>query len=116
MDSAENSNGSAPSRVVGRPFKPGQSGNPGGRPTVSHPATLLRELTGDGQEIAQFVYNVFNGQAGKAWQHPKYRTWAIDWISDRLWGKPVQAVQTQGLQQMDIFVHGPESDDGSNTD
>ena len=70
---------------------------------------MLRELTDDGVEGMDFVLSVFRGQAGKQWSHPKYRTWAIDWISDRLWGKPVQAIQSQGLSRIEIFVHGPDS-------
>lgn len=112
MDSAENS--IEPTRVVGRPFKPGQSGNPGGRPAVSHPATMLRELTDDGAEVMDFVLSVFRGTAGKLWLYLKYRIWAIEWISDRLWGKPVQAIQSQGLSLIEIRVLGPD-DQTSNT-
>lgn len=46
MELAENSVDAPPSRVVGRPFAPGVSGNPGGRPRGL--ARYVRELVGDG--------------------------------------------------------------------
>lgn len=73
MDHAQNSVEAAPNRVVGRPFQPGQSGNPGGRPAIPHPATRLGELTAERQDVVDFVVKVFHGHAGKQWQHPKYR-------------------------------------------
>ena len=71
-------------------------------------ASGIRELTDEGVEVMEFVVSVFRGTAGKAWRHPKYRMWAIEWISDRLWGKPVQAIQSQGLSLIEIVVHGPD--------
>jgi hypothetical protein len=45
IELAENAVDAAPSRVVGRPFAPGMSGNPSGRPKGL--PRYVRELVGD---------------------------------------------------------------------
>ena len=91
-------------RGPGRPFRPGESGNPGGRPAVSHPATRLMELTDQGQDVVDFVLSVFRGQAGREWEHPKYRIWATEWIADRLWGRPLQSMRPETDSTVRIVV------------
>lgn len=57
MELAENSVETASPGVIGRPFAPGMSGNPGGRPKGL--ARYVRELVGDdGRRVADFMLAV----------------------------------------------------------
>lgn len=62
--------------------------NPGGRPKV---AAQLRkrisELTNDGEDIVQFMVEVFKGTHKTLGKTPTDRKWAAEWLSDRLYGK-----------------------------
>lgn len=82
MSDAESSVRSAP-RVVGRPFAPGQSGNPGGRPR-----TLI-----DVQELARQHTEQAIRTLVQALDDPKLRVQAACALLDRGWGRPVQSVE-----------------------
>lgn len=75
---AENSARAAP----GRPFLPGQSGNPGGRPKGLR--SLIREQTGDGAELVAFALDVLRG---KRRAMMRQRLEALYWLADRGFGK-----------------------------
>ncbi len=63
-------------------FKPGVSGNPGGRPKSL--ARQVRELVGDdGQELAEFMLKVVNNRRAGL----QTRMQAVTWLADRGWGK-----------------------------
>jgi hypothetical protein len=50
VSDAGNSDDAAPKRVIGRPFQPGQSGNPSGRPKAARELSeLVRSLITDGE-------------------------------------------------------------------
>src|SRR5712691_6307056 len=51
---------SSSERAPGRPFVPGQSGNPGGRPKGLE--KLAREIVGGGTDLMQFYRDVFDGK------------------------------------------------------
>lgn len=87
---AGNSKKSAP----GRPFQPGQSGNPSGRPKGSAglPARI-RELTNDGEDVVQYFVDVFKGEHELS---EKHRHDAATWLADRLWGKAVASMELSG--------------------
>ena len=74
--------------VTGRGFRPGQSGNPGGRPRGL--ATLAREAVADGRDLIAFYLAIFRGDA-KAIHARKItlhdRMEAAEWLGERGWGK-----------------------------
>ena len=71
--------------ATGAGFKPGVSGNPGGRPKGL--ARRVRELVGDdGQAIADFMVSVMADPRART----KDRLDAGRWLADRAFGKAVQ--------------------------
>jgi len=77
-----------------RPFQPGQSGNPGGRPKGTHAlATLILEETHDGEKLVRFFMDVFTGQKVLG-RTPRLsdRIRAAEWLADRGWGKAPQTI------------------------
>ena len=67
----------------GRPFKPGQSGNPGGRPKM--PEEMRQILREAGPELARKLLQYTEHP------NPKIAMWAITEALDRAYGKPTQA-------------------------
>jgi hypothetical protein len=78
-----------------RPFKPGQSGNPGGRPKGL--VSRIREQTRDGAEIADYMLGVFRDGE----QPTKIRLEAAAWLADRGFGRAIQPTREE-------FVDVPE--------
>jgi hypothetical protein len=75
--SAENS-----SETRGRPFRPGESGNPGGRPRGL--ARRIREEIGaDGSELIAIMVGI----ARSADTVTRDRMQAVAWLSDRAFGR-----------------------------
>jgi len=62
-------------------FRPGQSGNPGGRPKGL--AALVKAETGDGAELVAFMLRVLRGRR----QPLRLRMEACAWLADRAFGK-----------------------------
>lgn len=79
-------------RVVGRPFRPGQSGNPSGRPKGLASATrdVLKQAVEDGEDsalaLARFWASVMSDPAAKM----EHRLEASRLLADRGWGKAPQ--------------------------
>lgn len=64
------------------PWRPGQSGNPGGRPKGV--GAYIREQTKDGREMVDFALAVMRGRR----KAPiKQRLEALYWLSDRAFGR-----------------------------
>lgn len=72
--------------MSGRPFQPGQSGNPGGRPKDNK---IVREKAREHTEDAIAVlYAIMMDEA----KHESARISAAVAILDRGWGKPAQTI------------------------
>jgi hypothetical protein len=91
--------GNSTKSVPGRPFQPGQSGNPLGRPRGF--GSLIREQTKDGAELVDAVFKTLRGKTNL-----KTRQWAIEWLADRGWGKAVQSTEITGADGGAIVVKG----------
>lgn len=79
-------------RVVGRPFPKGVSGNPGGRPRGL--AAYVRENTDGGEEIVELMVSVMRGDViGGQVPRIRDRMDAATWLADRAFGKPVASVE-----------------------
>jgi uncharacterized protein DUF5681 len=83
-------------QVVGRPFQPGTSGNPGGRPKGF--ASRIREATREGSDLVAFALSVLQGRIpGVRIEH---RLEALHWLADRGWGKPALSVELRGDHEL----------------
>ena len=87
--------------TIGRPFKKGQSGNPGGRPkAVAEVKELARARTGDA--IETLVSIMSNPKAA-----PAARVSAANSILDRGYGKPPQHITGEGGSQFVVRLPEP---------
>lgn len=90
--------------MSGGRFQKGSSGNPGGRPRApGEMARLIRTETKGGKELVDYALKVYRDPASAE----ANKRWAHDWLSDRGFGKAVQAI--------DLHVAG-ENDDGDDID
>lgn len=76
-------------------FQPGNRANPNGRPLASVKLQkLLAAETQDGIEIVKTVLGIVRGKDRKCKSEASKR-WALDWCSDRLWGKSKQVIEME---------------------
>lgn len=95
---------------TGHRFRPGVSGNPGGRPKgVAYAREYIEAQTEGGKALIDFHLGVMRGEVKltiaaknddglplvrvpevKEMQH------SADWLADRLWGKAAQALELSG--------------------
>ena len=86
------------SKKSGRPFLPGQSGNPGGRPKNKF-GEFIRTATNGGQELAEDILTLF-----RETKDPEIKLKAAAWLSDRAFGKVVQATDPEEGAKNQIIV------------
>ena len=106
--------------MSGNPYKPGQSGNPGGRPKAQTDAAkqlarmIQAELRG-GAELLEFAVAVYRHPVGAvdvaadlksggalhglAQITADDKKWAHEWLGERGFGKPLQSIDLTGEVQ-----------------
>ena len=89
----------------GRPFKPGQSGNPNGRPrkefTIPHLLRVSSELPVSDNDKRTRMQAVID----MAWkQAQRGNKDARQWLSDRMEGRPTQAIELTEYEPDSISV------------
>ena len=90
MDTVQ-SNGGATGGVTGKGFRPGRSGNPGGRPQGLARAT--RELVGeDGMKLAELWWSLAQDET----RRDSDRLEASRLLADRGWGKAAAYAPVEG--------------------
>src|SRR5262249_47391228 len=80
-------------RGKGRPFKPGQSGNPGGRPKTTLELIALRDLA---RKHTPAALNAIVAVMGDIKAPASARVAAASELLDRGWGRPTAALEHSG--------------------
>jgi Family of unknown function (DUF5681) len=104
MSSVQN-NGRTTGGITGKGFRPGQSGNPGGRPKGLAKAT--RELVGeDGMKLAEFWLSIMDDPM----RRDSDRLKASRLLADRGWGKPAtfEPLESDPLDLEDVEAAAEE--------
>lgn len=85
-------------------FRPGQSGNPAGRPRgFASVAKLIMAETRDGAELVEFALNVFRDPQRTF----NERMAAHAWLSDRALGKPLAQSEVVQLARIEHAITLP---------
>jgi hypothetical protein len=95
----------------GKPWSPGQSGNPGGRPKGF--AALIRERTEEGLPLVDYAVRLQQGlevdlpedaTVKERVEVARLRLDAGKWLADRGWGQPTQSVEHSGPEGEALVV------------
>jgi len=85
-------NGNPAAHLKDYQFKPGQSGNPEGRPRGTKEfAELIAKETRGGAELVEYALAVLRSKSAKA---PK--VWAVEYLTERMLGKAPQTIELSG--------------------
>lgn len=92
---AETENSKKTARLKPYQFKPGQSGNPGGRPKKDIAAEIAQQLfDGNAELIARAMLKQL--KKGNA------KVFAV--LADRAWGKPHQQIDVTGQMNVSVVI------------
>lgn len=110
-----------PGGVTGKGWRPGQSGNPSGK--AKGMAAYAREVTRNGKDLVDFMVRVFRAEEVIQVTRTKReadgtltpytveiqppltaRMEAADWLANRAFGKPIQAIDASGLPPLAILM------------
>jgi hypothetical protein len=86
--------------MIGRPFEPGKSGNPGGRPKMSP------EEREHWKALAAKARGKLEALVDSADCPPNTLTKIAEIASDQAYGKPVQAVEADITERRPIIIDG----------
>ena len=102
-------NGRATGGITGKGFRPGESGNPGGRPKGL--AALVREKTNDGKFLVEQMMKLARGQSIIKGTKPKHSdvTAAVEWLADRGFGKCLSTVALQNPDGSGLYQGSAET-------
>ena len=99
QDNAENNM----KTVVGKPFAPGVSGNPSGRPKGL--GSYIRETTDGGREMVDLMVQVMRGETINGMKPKiKDRMDAVSWLADRGFGRAITPVEAT-TRSMNVDIH-----------
>ena len=112
-DKTTQSNGKMEGGITGKGFKPGQSGNPNGRPKgVQSIPDILRKIgeeegTADGvpklEVVLRRVFNMALGFKDENGKRHNPEAWAIKFIADRTEGRALERVE-QHVTKDEIII------------
>jgi hypothetical protein len=96
-----------------KPWQPGQSGNPSGRP--KNLSRLARALTNDGEDCAQLWLRMLKGEEAGTEGKPglRWRAWASQRLAERGWGRPGTPIDIRSRSErinVDISAGGAPID------
>ena len=102
-------NGESTGGITGKGFRPGESGNPGGRPKGL--AALVREKTNDGKFLVEQMMKLARGQSIIKGSKPKHSdvTAAVEWLADRGFGKCLSTVALQNPDGSGLYQGSAET-------
>jgi len=85
-------------------FKPGQSGNPGGRPKGLE--TLVREKTKNGVTIVEKMVEIASGELKLDGKRPRHSDCveANKWLAERGYGKVRDVLEVDGSENLSLLV------------
>ncbi len=101
MTGAQNNGG-----ATGKGFRPGQSGNPGGRPKGL--GAYIRAQTRDGEELVDIALEIVRSKA-----NVRRRIEALHWLADRGWGKALESVDHRAAITVVVQRHTPSLAEGT---
>lgn len=93
-------------RGAGRPFQPGVSGNPGGRPRNTL-GEFIRSATDGGEELGKGVLKIYREA-----KSPRIKIMAATWLRDSGFGKPINAELEKETERMTVIIRSFQSDNG----
>ena len=94
VDKQQTSNGKLPGGITGKGWKPGESGNPNGRPIKVRSIPDILHKIGDEEGTVSGKYTKLDVVLRKVFDFAlEGKSWAVQFIADRTEGKPREFVE-----------------------